>query len=65
MRSTTKEISGTKKGAAKRVSAGVPAKTKGTVKAGIATAGRAAVTAQESTGMGSRKAKSRKSAGSK
>lgn len=60
MRSTTKEISGAKKGAAKRVSAGVPAKAKGTVKTGLASAGRA-VTAHESTVSGSRKAKSRKS----
>jgi hypothetical protein len=64
MRSATKEISGAKKGAAKRVPAGAPAKAKGIVKTGLASAGRAAVAAHESTGIG-RKAKSRKSSSSK
>lgn len=64
VRSTTKEISGAKKGAAKRVPAGVPAKAKGAVKSGLKSAGRA-VTALESTVTGSRKAKSRKSGSSK
>jgi hypothetical protein len=64
MRSTTKEISGAKKGVAKRIPAGVPAKAKGTVKTGLASAGRA-VTAHETAGIGGRKAKPRKSGSSK
>ena len=64
MRGTTKEISGAKKGAAKRVPAGVPVKTKGAIKTGLASSGHA-VTALESTGIGSRKAKSRKIGSSK
>ena len=64
MRNMTKEISGAKKGVAKRVSAGVPAKTQGTVKTGLASAGRA-VAAHESAGVGGRKATSRKSGSSK
>jgi hypothetical protein len=64
MRNATKEISGVKKGAAKRISTGVPAKATGTVKTGLASSGRA-VTAHESAGVGSRKAKPRKSGSSK
>jgi len=64
MRSTTKEISGAKKGAAKRAPAGAPAKAKGAVKTGLASSSRA-VTAHESAGTGSRKAKARKSGTSK
>ena len=64
MRSTTKEISGAKKGAANRIPAGVQANAKGAVKTGLASSGRS-VTAHESIGIGSRKAKSRKSGSSK
>lgn len=59
MRNATKEISGAKKGVAKRIPADVPAKAKGTVKTGLASAGRA-VAAHESAGVGGRKAKPRK-----
>jgi len=64
MRSATKEISGAKKGAAKRVLTGAKAKAKGAVKTGLAVLSRA-VAALESTGIGSRKAKPRKSSSSK
>jgi hypothetical protein len=64
MRSMTKEISGAKKGAANRIPAGVQAKTKGAVKTGLASPGHS-VSTLESTGIGSRKAKSRKSGSSK
>jgi len=60
----TKEISGAKKGAANRIPAGVQANAKGAVKTGLASSGHS-VTTNESTGIGSRKAKSRKSASSK
>jgi hypothetical protein len=59
VRNTTKEISGAKKGAAKRIPVGVPAKAKGIVKTGLASSGRA-VTAHETAGVGGRKAKPRK-----
>jgi hypothetical protein len=64
MRSATKEISGAKKRAANRVPIGVQAKTKGAVKTGLASSGHS-VTTNESIGIGSRKAKSRKSGSSK